>query len=76
MYLLDTCIISEAWRRTPQAVMWLQAAQSETLFLSVITVGEIMKGMMMKLRTDPPAAVSLLRWLHEPRLVYAARSCR
>jgi len=73
MYLLDTCIISEARRRTPQAVMWLQTAQSETLFLSVITVGEIMKGVMMKLRTDPPAAASLLRWLDELRFVYAAR---
>ena len=28
---------------------------------------------MMKLRTDPPAAASLLRWLDELRLVHAAR---
>jgi predicted nucleic acid-binding protein len=43
MYLLDTCIISEARRRTPQAVTWLRSARSETLFLSAITIGEIMK---------------------------------
>jgi len=43
MYLLDTCVVSEARRRTPQAVAWLRGAQSETLFLSVITAGEIMK---------------------------------
>nr|WP_294518080.1 type II toxin-antitoxin system VapC family toxin [uncultured Rhodopila sp.] len=73
MYLLDTCMISEARRKSPQAVIWLQKAQSETLFLSVITVGEVMKGVMMKLRTDPPAAASLLRWLDELRLVHAAR---
>lgn len=73
MYLLDTCMISEARRKTPQAVMWLQKAQSETLFLSVITIGEVMKGVMMKLRDDPPAAASLLRWLDELRFVYAAR---
>jgi predicted nucleic acid-binding protein len=73
MYLLDTCIISEARRKTPQAVMWLQKAQSDTLYLSVITIGEVMKGVMMKLRTDPPAAASLLRWLDELRFVYSAR---
>jgi toxin FitB len=73
MYLLDTCIISEARRRTPQAVTWLRSTRSETLFLSVITIGEIMKGITMKLRTDPPAAVVLLRWLDELRVVYASR---
>ena len=73
MYRLDTCVISEARRRTPQAVKWIQTTQSDTLYISVITIGEIMKGVMMKLRTDPPAAASLLRWLDELRFVYAAR---
>jgi len=73
MYLLDTCVVSEARRRTPQAVMWLRAAQSETLFLSVITIGEIMKGVMLKLRTDPSTGAALLRWLDELRFIYSAR---
>ncbi|MEA2736794.1 MAG: toxin FitB, partial [Acetobacteraceae bacterium] len=73
MYLVDTCVVSEARRRTPEAVAWLRAAEPETLFLSAITVGEIMKGVMMKLRTDPPAAAVLRRWLDELRFVYAAR---
>lgn len=73
MYLVDTCVVSEARRRTPQAVAWLRSAQSETLFLSVITVGEITRGIMMKLKTDPPAAAALLRWLDELRFVYSAR---
>lgn len=71
MYLIDTCVVSEARRRTPQAVAWLRAARSETLFLSVITIGEITRGVMMKLRTDPPAAGVLLRWLDELRFVYS-----
>lgn len=73
MYLLDTCVVSEARRHTPQAVAWLRAARSETLFLSVITVGEIMKGVVMKARTDPPRAAGLLRWLDELRFVYSGR---
>jgi toxin FitB len=73
MYLVDTCVISEARRRTPEAVSWLRSTRPETLFLSAITIGEIMKGITMKLRTDPPAAAVLLRWLDELRLAYAAR---
>jgi predicted nucleic acid-binding protein len=73
MYLLDTCVVSEARRRSPQAVAWLRGAQSETLFLSAITIGEITKGIMMKMRTDPAAASVLLRWLGELRFVYSSR---
>ncbi|MGD0102996.1 MAG: type II toxin-antitoxin system VapC family toxin [Rhodopila sp.] len=73
MYLLDTCVVSEARRHSPKAVAWLRAAQSETLFLSAITIGEIMKGVMMKLRTDAPAAAALRRWLDELRFVYSNR---
>ena len=73
MYLIDTCVLSEARRRTPQAVNWLRAANPNAIFLSVITIGEIMKGIAMKARTDPAAAAGLNRWLDELRLRYAAR---
>ena len=73
MYLLDTCVVSEARRRTPQAVAWLKGAQSETLFLSVISIGEITKGIALKARSDGPQAAALMRWLDELRFVYASR---
>ena len=73
MYLIDTCVLSEARRRTPQAVNWLRAANPNAIYLSVITIGEIMKGIAMKARTDPAAAAVLNRWLDELRLRYAAR---
>jgi toxin FitB len=73
MYLLDTCVVSEARRHTPQAVKWIRSAQPDTLFISAITVGEVMKGIMMKMRVDAPAAAPLVRWLDELRLVYASR---
>jgi predicted nucleic acid-binding protein len=73
MYLLDTCVVSEARRKTPQAVDWIRAAQPDTLYLSATTIGEIMKGIMMKTRTDAPAAAVFLRWLDELRFVYASR---
>jgi predicted nucleic acid-binding protein len=73
MYLVDTCVLSEARRGTPKAVAWLSQAPGEAVFLSVITVGEIMKGIVMKARIDPAAAASLQRWLDEMRLRYRAQ---
>ncbi len=45
-YLLDTCVISEAIK--PQAdknvISWIQSQNEENLYLSVLTFGEIEKG--------------------------------
>lgn len=45
-YLLDTCLISELVAKQPhqQVVNWLDAQTPEMLYLSVITIGEIAKG--------------------------------
>jgi predicted nucleic acid-binding protein len=45
-YLLDTCLISETITKQPnqQVLNWLDAQLAETLYLSVITIGEIAKG--------------------------------
>ena len=73
MYILDTHVVSELRRQAPQAVKWIRAVQPEALYLSAITIGAIMRGVMMKTRTDPAAAAALHRWLDELRIVYAAR---
>ena len=45
-FLLDTNIISELVKRQPasKVVEWVQATEENLLFLSVLTVGEIRKG--------------------------------
>jgi predicted nucleic acid-binding protein len=45
-FLLDTNCISELVRRKPEpnVVEWMQAADENLLFLSVLTLGEIRKG--------------------------------
>ena len=70
MDLLDPCVVSEARRRTPQAVVWLRGTQSETVFLSVISIGTITTGSMLTARSDPPRAMVLMRWLNELRFVH------
>lgn len=45
-YLLDTCAISEmvAVKPNPNVLSWFQSQNEEMLFLSIITIGEIEKG--------------------------------
>lgn len=45
-YLLDTCLLSEVWKPSPNAsvVAWLTDSAEEELFLSVLTLGELKKG--------------------------------
>ena len=45
-YLLDNCVISELVAKKPsqRVVAWIDVIDEERLFLSVITIGEIRKG--------------------------------
>ena len=45
-YLLDTCLISELVKREPNpaVVSWLVGQDEQTLFLSVLNLGELQKG--------------------------------
>ena len=61
MYTLDTNVASEVRRRSPQAVKWIRGIQPDTLFPSAIAIGEIMRGVMLKARSDPRAAATLNR---------------
>jgi predicted nucleic acid-binding protein len=65
-FLLDTNLISELRRRdrsNPGVRQWFNAIDDDQLFLSVITLGEIRKG-IERLRPRAPAqAVVLERWL-------------
>lgn len=45
-YLVDTCVIAELIKPTPNpnVVYWVRTCPEENLFLSVLTLGEIQKG--------------------------------
>ena len=45
-YLLDTCVISELAKKSanPKVIEWIAACNEDLLFLSVLTIGEIQKG--------------------------------
>jgi toxin FitB len=73
MYLVDTNVLSEARRGSEEARAWLRSVDPATVYLSVVTLGEIMKGIALKLRSDPTMAASLTLWLERLRHEHAAR---
>ncbi len=64
-FLLDTCVLSEVRRPTPDpgVVQWLSHAAEERLYLSVVALMEIQKG-ISKL-PEGARRTALQRWLDE-----------
>ncbi len=64
-YLLDTNVISELRRPSPNAEVasWFEEAAGEDLFLSVLVVGEIRQGIERLRARDPEQAGAFERWL-------------
>ena len=64
-YLLDTCVVSELVkpRPEPKVVRWIDAIEEGKLFLSVLTLGELEKG-IAKL-PDSPRRDLLREWLEQ-----------
>ncbi len=75
MYLLDTMILSalRQQQRSPHLVAWLQSVPESDLFLSVVTLGEVEKGIAAVTKRDPAFAQRLVIWLDEVMRRYAAR---
>jgi len=65
-YLLDTNIISELRKRrrcNPRVARWFAGISEEDIFLSVLTIGELRRGIDGIQRRDQQAAAALNRWL-------------
>jgi len=75
MVLLDTMVLSELRKRhrDPAVVAWLEQQPANTLHLSVISVGEIERGIRLKRRHDAAFAQRLEQWLDELLRLYGDR---
>jgi toxin FitB len=64
-FLLDTTVLSELRKRSPDAgvVAWLDSVDSQQLYLSVLTVGEIRQGICRLQRRDRAQAAVFDQWL-------------
>lgn len=66
-YLLDTNAISElrkGKRADANVTAWFADVADEEIFLSVLTIGEIRRGIESVRRRDPDSAAALDRWLN------------
>ena len=73
MYLVDTNVVSEARRRRREAVAWLRSVDPRAVYLSALTLGEIMRGVALKQKSDPATASRLAEWLQKLRHDHADR---
>ena len=74
-WLLDTCVLSEYIRKSPapQVIAWLDEQDETSLHLSVITLGEIEKGILKLRTTDPRRSQKLTAWLGKVEQRFAGR---
>jgi len=63
-YLLDTNMVSEFRRKTPDAgaVKWFDSVRSGQLYVSALMVGELRKGIERLVDRDPTQAAALDDW--------------
>ncbi len=73
MYLVDTNVVSEARRGSRQAVAWLRSVRPESVYLSALTLGEIMRGVTLRRKSDPQTASRLTEWLEQLRQDHSDR---
>lgn len=75
-YLIDTNIISEirkGRRCDPNVASWYQAIAETSLYLSVLVIGEIRKGVEMHRVRDTAQAITLENWLVAVDQAFAER---
>ncbi len=75
MWLLDTMVISELRKRVPDpnVVAWLSMAREKSLFLSVVSISEIQRGIALQRLKDSLFAERLQYWLDEIMRNYGDR---
>lgn len=75
MLILDTNVLSALRRpeRAPNVTAWLARQQESTLYLSVITLGEIERGIIRQQDQNPPFARDLRDWMDRTTTLFADR---
>ncbi|MDP2810756.1 MAG: type II toxin-antitoxin system VapC family toxin [Rhodocyclaceae bacterium] len=74
-WLLDTCALSEYVRKAPApaVIRWLDEQDEVSLHLSVVTIGEIEKGILKLRAADARRSQKLTAWLGKIEQRFAGR---
>jgi predicted nucleic acid-binding protein len=74
-FLLDTVVLSELRKAKPsrKVVQWIKAQKPESLFISVVSIGEIERGIERARKSNVGFAADLEQWLEILLSLYAHR---
>ncbi len=74
-WLLDTCALSEYTKKAPapKVIAWLDEQDETSLFISVISLGEMEKGILKLRAADPRRSQKLTAWLGKVEQRFAGR---
>jgi predicted nucleic acid-binding protein len=66
-YLLDTCVLSEYVKKKPnqQVIQWLDRQNEDRLFISILTIAELRKGIIKIQNSHPLRHQKLKNWLEK-----------
>ncbi len=72
MFLIDTDVLSALRRREryPEVARWMSKQRAADLYLSVVSVGEIERGVIRQQRSNPDFARTLALWLDSVITLY------
>ena len=74
MYLIDTNVLSALRKkeRDPNLVSWMAGRRTADLFLSVVSIGEVERGIAQQEGRDPACARALSLWLDSVLAIYGS----
>jgi predicted nucleic acid-binding protein len=75
MFLIDTVVLSELRKRQrdPGVVAWIGRQRTTDLFVSVVSIGEIERGIALQQAKDRDFAQALAAWLDSVLALYGDR---
>ena len=67
MFLIDTNVVSESRKPKPHGgvMAWLDAQESNALFISAMTIGELQRGVEVTREQDEDKAAQIESWLEQ-----------
>ena len=76
-WLVDTNVLSELRKQArcdPGVLRWAEGVSEESMFTSVLVIGEIRRGVDRVARKDPAQSRVLRKWLDHVRIAFAGRT--
>ena len=75
MFLLDTDVISalRRWEGVSNLTAWMEAQRPSDLYISVVSLGEVERGITRQQRRNPAFARTLASWLDSVLVLFTDR---